>query len=288
MNNNSQTAQAESVEEMAVSNFDRISAGLTSSIVTCGCLMLMLLIMLIRDTPAQSNVSQPPLPQRPLVSVSHLDPQSRALEDEIDDFQSAQVTVSIDLISDAVSSVMASNNDIDSHEDVSIHSLTRPDPRFPNPDGIPDATVSEAQRWLVSYETTDIQQYARQLDFFGIELGVVRLNSNEIVRVGGLSGSVLASESDRLQESETLRFSHKKRGMRRWDESLCRRTGVDLSDSSICQFYPESTRKIIRQVEAEALAEKGRKLSDVRQTILKVQPSGDGFQFIVLDFNYRL
>ena len=67
-----------------------------------------------------------------------------------------------------------------------------------------------------------------------------------------------------------------------------KRAGANIDSSLLCQFYPESVRQIIRRVEAEALAEKGRKLSDVRQTILKVQPAGNGFEFVVLDFNYRL
>ena len=94
-------------------------------------------------------------------------------------------------------------------------------------------------------------------------------------------------DSNRAQEQKTLRYSLKQRRMKRWDELITKRAGANTDNSLLCQFYPESTRQIIRQVEAEALTERGRKLTEVRQTILKVQPAGDGFEFVVLDFNYR-
>ena len=60
-----------------------------------------------------------------------------------------------------------------------------------------------------------------------------------------------------------------------------------MANTAQSQFYPESARAIIRQAEAEALDKAGRELKDVRNTILKVVPGGEGYQFLVLDILYR-
>jgi hypothetical protein len=149
-------------------------------------------------------------------------------------------------------------------------------------DGIP-----EHKRWIINYEAEDIDSYADQLSFFNIDIGVIHQTRNDIWRVNDAGGAAKVIQTDREKEKLTLRFAHKKQRMKRWDEELSRRNGVNLSNTITNQFYPESTRQIIRQAEAAALQQAGRELRQVRNTIFKVEPGGSGFVFTVVDILYR-
>ena len=149
-------------------------------------------------------------------------------------------------------------------------------------DGIP-----EHKRWIINYEADDIKTYASQLSFFNIDIGIIKQNNNDIFRVNDVGSAAKVIKTSREKENKTLRFQHKKQRMRGWDKELAKRAGVDLSNTIESQFYPESTRVIIRQAEAAALAPTGRTLNEVRNTIFKVEPGGNGYVFTVVDFLYR-
>ena len=211
------------------------------------------------------------------------------LEPGVEDFpeiETPQLAMALEAVTDAVSAIRA-NTDA-----VSGSALLQGAGRGAGSrDGGGDGSgtgIPEYKRWVINYESTDINQYADQLSFFNIDIGVVKSDSNDIFRVRDPGGSAQLINSNRDQEQKTLRFSHKQQRMKRWDQVIGKRAGANTDRALLCQFYPESVRQTIRRVEAEALAEKGRKLSDVRQTILKVQPASSGFEFVVLDFNYRL
>jgi hypothetical protein len=147
--------------------------------------------------------------------------------------------------------------------------------------GIPDY-----KRWVINYECDSIDVYARQLDQFEIELGVVSTNTNKIWRVQTLSTGPKSLETDRSRENKTLRFAHIKPRMKKWDESLAKRAGVPLGNTAMVQFYPNGTRQYIRQQEANYLAEAGRELQDVKKTMFQVVKEGDEFIFKVTECLY--
>jgi len=272
--------------DMTVSTYDRVNAGLISSILTFGFVMVLLLLVFLTSTRADSSSTEDDFPpQLPATSTANQGGSELAELDLEDEFPIPESTLSLESVSAAVSTVLNSSG---KNSDAKLGDGFGDDKdRDREPSPVP-VSGSEANRWLISYEAQTRTEYTRQLDYFGIEIGVIQTDSNEIIRIGQLHGSPSVTVSNRQQENQTLRFSHRKLTMKRWDKSICQQLDLDTQNSLLCQFYPESTREIIRRAEAEALAEKGRKLSDVRQTILKVQPSGGGFEFVVLDFNYHL
>ncbi len=149
-------------------------------------------------------------------------------------------------------------------------------------DGIP-----EYKRWIINYEADDIGTYAKMLSYFTIDIGVIHQTRNDIWRVHDVGGSPEKITSNRETENKTLRFTHEKIKMKRWDQELSKRVGVDISNTVQCQFYPEETRVKIRTAEAAALAETGKQLNEVKNTIFKVVPGGDGYVFEVEDIIYR-
>ena len=149
-------------------------------------------------------------------------------------------------------------------------------------DGIP-----EHERWIINYEASDIGDYAKQLSFFNIDIAVVHKTKNDVWRVHDVGKRASVIKSNRKNENKTLMFGHKKMRMQRWDQELCKRAGVELSDTAQWQFYPEETRVIVRTVEAAYLQEIGKSLAEVKNTVLKIEPDGRGYKFTVLDMTFR-
>ncbi len=148
-------------------------------------------------------------------------------------------------------------------------------------------SVPEYKRWIIQYESDSLDTYAKQLDFFSIDIGVLHKTNKKIWRVSNLSAQPTVTESSQQAEAKTLRFMHKKQKMLRWDQTLASKAGASIDNAITCQFYPEPTRQIIRDIEGAALREAGRVVKDVRNTILKLENGPEGFTFTVVDLLYR-
>lgn len=152
-------------------------------------------------------------------------------------------------------------------------------------DGVP-----EYKRWIISYESPDIQTYAEQLSFLKVDIGVVGQTKPEIIRVRDPASAKTLIRSDRKAENaaKSLYFMHKKERLKRWDRELCQQAGETVDEDELTvQFYPEETRQKIRLAEAEALQGTGKRVQDVKNTFFKVEPDGSGYKFTVTDILYR-
>jgi len=276
--------------ETKASAYDRLSAALIALILLFSFLFVILFLIWFTSVFDFSRRLA-----GPKIQIANLEGDSKPegvaddiLEPGVEEFpevETPQLANSLEAVTDSVSSVRASlekrSGDAEQQGAGSGYGSREGGPGTGG-DGIP-----EHKRWVINYEAEDIQTYASQLSFFSIDIGVIHQSRNDIWRLTKPGGSNKVRKTSRELENLTLRFQHKKPRMRRWDEELCRRAGMDLSNTIQSQFYPESTRNIIRQSEAAALASAGRNLVEVRNTILKIVRGGDGYQFKVLDIIYR-
>ncbi len=149
-------------------------------------------------------------------------------------------------------------------------------------DGIP-----EYKRWIINYSAADTDTYAKQLSFFSIDIGVVSESKQSIKRLVDPGGARRVISSDRKTEAKNIYFVHKKQRFLAWDRALAERAAIDTKAALTVLFYNDQTRQIIRVVEATKLKELGKTLADVKNTIFKVVPSGNGYKFEVTDIIYR-
>ena len=149
-------------------------------------------------------------------------------------------------------------------------------------DGIP-----EYKRWIINYSAADTDTYAKQLSFFSIDIGVVSESKQSIKRLVDPGGARRVISSDRKTEAKNIYFVHKKQRFLAWDRALAERAAIDTKAALTVLFYNDQTRQIIRVVEATKLQELGKTLADVKNTIFKVVPSGNGYRFEVTDIIYR-
>ena len=267
--------------ETRVSSYDRLNAILISVILLFGFLvsvLFMLWLTTVFDYSAKTAVVMT------TTIGEEGDEKPEGFEDDILDpgveeffeVETPQLANALEAVTDAVSSVRAN---LDKRSgDAAVMGKgggygSREGGPGGNGKGIPDY-----KRWNINYESENISEYARQLDFFGIAIGVVatQKGNNDIWRVSNVSSGGQVVKTSRAQENKTLRFAHIKQRMKKWDQTLCKRSGVRLDNTALVQFYPEKTRQYIRQQEANYLAAAGRELKDVKKTMIKVEKGDSG------------
>ena len=283
INNNLQT-------ETTVSAYDAVNAFLISSIIVVGTivsvLFLIWLTMILNSQPSDNGdyIVDP--------SFGNEKPEGFADDmhepgvEEFPEVETPQLADALEAITEAVSTVKANlearDGDAAEMGKGSGFGSREGGPGSGNFRGVP-----EHKRWKIEYDTPNITEYARQLSFFNIDIGVISNANNDVFRLTQPGGQNRVIKSSRDSENKELHFIHEKQRLRRWDESLARKANIDVQDAFSVQFFPESTRRILRQVEGQYLQQAGKKLIDVRRTRFKIVAGGGGFVFQIASVDYQ-
>ena len=136
------------------------------------------------------------------------------------------------------------------------------------------------QRWYVQFaEQGSLDQYAGQLDHFGIELGALK-EDHTMVYVSELASPKPVVRQATSGEGEKRLFFTWQGGKRRQaDVELFTKAGVPLGpDTIIFHFYPPETENMLAVKERDF---RNRPVRQIRRTFFAVIPSNDGFDFEV-------
>lgn len=142
-----------------------------------------------------------------------------------------------------------------------------------------ESGIPREQRWLVRFsDRSTLEEYARQLDFFGIELGAL-LPNGKLIYLSNLS-------ADRPQKRETTSGKNEKRLYMTWrggsrreaDRKLFEKAGVDVSGARIMHFYPSETEKRLATLEQRY---RNRPVDEIRRTYFVVLRNGRNYRFEV-------
>jgi len=277
--------------EFKTSGYDRLSAALTAMILLVGFVVATLfLIWLTSVIRFDSNVATP-FKATDVGDDGNDKPEGfedDQLDPGVEDFaevETPQLAEALEAVSNAVSSIRANSEKVSG--DAAVQGKGS---GYGSRDGGPSGTgdgVPEHKRWKISYEVDNQQTYRRQLDFFGIEIGVVEPVGERIFRISGVSAKPQATESSREKESRSLRFSHSKPRMKRWDQEIGQSARVETTGNLMVQFYNDNTRNLIAKAEDDYLKSVGRVLSEVRRTNIKIIDDGNGgFAFSIDSCQY--
>ncbi len=146
--------------------------------------------------------------------------------------------------------------------------------------GAGDGGVPREQRWSIVYNPGDTpDEYARQLDFLGVEMATVINNQMEYV-------SQFSSPNPRRRTSsgrgdDRLYFLWQGAGRKASDITLMKKGGIDVGrEGAIFQFYPKGVEDQLAQLEVRY---KGRQPAEIRMSRFTVVPQGRGYAFQVID-----
>lgn len=139
------------------------------------------------------------------------------------------------------------------------------------------------QRWFVRFsESAGIDEYARQLDFFGIELGAVV--NNKLVYISNLAAArpKLAEKTSGAEEKR-LYFTWQGGGRRQADLQLFGKAQINVGAGVVFHFYPKETEEQLAQLE---FAFRKRKASEIRRTYFDVVSEKSSYRFEVVRQTY--
>ncbi|MDB5351108.1 MAG: hypothetical protein JWN86_2355 [Planctomycetota bacterium] len=139
--------------------------------------------------------------------------------------------------------------------------------------------VTRAQRWVfVAPPGQTADDYARQLDYFKVELGTP--GSGNTVKYASNFASAPITRTGLPANEKRLYISWQGQARKQFDIELMRKAGIDPG-GPILQFFPPELTNNLAQMEVRF---KGRQPIEIAQTRFTVQPAGGGgFAFVVMD-----
>lgn len=277
--------------ESKTSAYDRLSAWLTALIMLVGFLVTVLFIIWFTSVfKFERNVAPPFVPAT--IGDDGNDKPEGFEDDELDpgveDFaevETPQLAEALEAVSNAVSTIRA-NSEMVSGDAAVMGKGGGYGSREGGPSGSGKG-IPDYKRWKIVYEVDNKDVYKQQLDFFNIRIGVIEPVGEKIYQISNVSKRVDVYETSRTKEEKSLHFYHAKKRMKKWDQEISQRAGVNTSGALMVQFYSEDTRFKIAKAEDDYLKSVGRELQDVRRTNIKVIPSGGGFMFKIQNCVYK-
>ena len=139
------------------------------------------------------------------------------------------------------------------------------------------------QRWMVRFgDQANLDEYARQLDFFGIEFGAVI--DGKLVYLSKLSSPRPATRTAANGANEKrLYMTWRGGGRKQADLQLFRKAGIEVGNGVIFHFYPKETEDRLARLELDY---RKRKANDIRRTFFAVKSAETGYEFAVAHQTY--
>ena len=138
--------------------------------------------------------------------------------------------------------------------------------------------VAAELRWFIRFaDGSSLSEYAKQLDFFGIELGAIMPDSR-IAYITGLAGTPKVRYGTSGKDEKRLYMKWEGGERRKADEKLFQKAGITVGRNVIFHFYPQQTEQLLVTMET-AFAK--RNLREIRRTYFVVNSKANGYEFQV-------
>lgn len=273
--------------QLQVSAYERVASTLIALLIMLGFLVLMLAVIVF----TRRLVMRPPaIPVTLMEEFSgrgehaagtELDMEPPGIE-EFPELSEPRVEELIDSISNVLAADAPS---FDTLGTSASSGSSAGDRRAPGPMGDSDV-IPRSQRWEVTYRAETLAAYARQLDFFGIELGVIGGGRQTLDYVSQLARPQPQVRAVKNAEKENrLYFSWRSGTLQAFDRQLASQAGVPVADRQVLQFFPPEVEQQLAALEQQAAG--GRRPRDILKTRFAVRSRGQGFEFFVQDMEFR-
>ena len=144
--------------------------------------------------------------------------------------------------------------------------------------------ISRCERWKIEYTTAGIDAYARQLDYFEIELGVAGDGKKNVDYASGFANSRPNSRTAPGHD-ERLRIASHAVSISKMDKQFLRQAGIIVKDRVVLHFYSRELESTLSELEKSHAD--GRKTEEILYTLYGTQQTEDGYAFVVKKQAYR-
>lgn len=136
----------------------------------------------------------------------------------------------------------------------------------------------------IRFEAESLLQYAKWLDYFKIELGVLG-QDNKVYYAYNLSRDRPSVRIGEPREEQRLYMNPTDSQFAALDRQLAAKAGIAERGRIILQFYPPEAQAILFDLEQKRAGD--RKPEQIRHTVFRVTARGDRFEFSVEEQSYR-
>jgi hypothetical protein len=273
---------------LKVNSYDRTSSWLVALLVISAVAVAGLLIVYFARRLISKEVAIPVTPveaaSRPGDAAMGLkrDPEPPGIE-EVPELIEPQLADTLTALTSAVATKTAllADEDIDGNADFGHGRGLGDSRRAGTGSGGGGPTEPQCE---IRFQPDNLQQYATWLDYFKIELGVLG-RDNEIYYAYNLSHNVPDVRVGEPVEEQRLYMNSALGQFAPLDRQLAQKAGIADRGRIILQFFPPETQAILLQLEQQYA--KGRPREQIRLTVFRVTPKGEGFEFSVINQTYR-
>jgi hypothetical protein len=139
--------------------------------------------------------------------------------------------------------------------------------------------VPRWHRWEIRFSATQVDAYARQLDFFGIELAVMGGGKPDVQYASKLSLATPAKRTLGDAKEERLRFAWKGGRLEEFDRELLAKAGVAADGRQVVQFASRALENELARLETQHSG--GRDVAEIRKTVFGVESVDGGYKLFV-------
>ncbi len=271
---------------LSVSAYDRVASLLVALLVLVGLTVLMLFIMWLTNRVWVSQEDVPVEFIEPLAGGGPLGDGNDLEEpgdEEVEDLTEPEVEETLDAVTDAISTQAAT---LEALEGEARSSSKGKGGGGGGGDGTGTADiVPRYERWQILFATSTLDVYARQLDGFGIELGVAGGGQPQIEYAYNLTKRRPDRRVGKPEDEQRIYMTWKQGPLKAADRTLLARAGIETSGRIQVQFYPPETENLLAKAEHDFAPELS--VEDIQKTVFGVKQVGDKYTFYVIEQTKR-
>jgi hypothetical protein len=276
--------------------YERVSAALTSLLGMVGMVtLLMSLIWLSRTIqsqrpPSRVTMAQPPVPG-PQVAGQHAGELVAPVMGELSGGEEPPPEWTLATIAPVVESQLAALEALKTTEGDGRDGRSRGDRDGGGPEGGGPliGTLQPGDRWEIRFSASDLDEYKRQLDSFGIELGVA---GGGVSTVDYVKDFTAVRPTTRLAQDpkreKRIRFLYRDGPLKQADRDLAREAGVEVDGRIVFQFHTDEMYRTLLKLEFAQMRPRGIRISQVVRTVFGVRKSAQGYEFYVIRLDHRV
>ncbi|TWT73214.1 hypothetical protein [Allorhodopirellula solitaria] len=209
--------------------------------------------------------------------------------EEVEELTEPTLQDTIEAVTDAVSSVAASLDTMNTNASASTSGSGKGDSRPPGPEGEGEDIVPRFERWQLNFSAKNIKAYSQQLDFYKIELGSIGGGTQGVDYATNLSTRPQSRHSDDSESEKRLYFMWTTASpLKSYDIQLLGQAGIQTGGRQILKFIPPDLENLLAHTELEYARSKGHQsVTEIAKTVFQSKPAGSGFAFEVTEQRYR-
>lgn len=275
---------------LAVSTYDRVASSILALILLVGASVLVLAVIVYTSRIFARQAAIPvTLTQvgggsaTPNTGIGR-DPEPMGVEDGLE-LPQPQLEGALAAVSDAISDSQTSLSDETFEGDpLSSRGSGLGDSRDAGPggEGIPER-IPRTERWEIRFARENLQSYAKQLDYFRIELAMLG-DDNRVHYASNVSEASPQKKTQSPELEDRLYMTWRSGPLQAADRELLSRAEISAKNGIILQFYPPEVENALSQIE---LAFAGaRSINQIRKTIFGIKQQAEEYSFYVIEQKY--